>query len=285
MARTKKKTKAGTTRRNTARGAKKAPKGPRSPSPVSAKPSRVPRPAVRLRPPVPWTSSRSLVSRGLALALTIGCTPAAPPTGSDPASPPPAEEKLEDPVPPGDPVPPEDPVQSSGSEEITLRATVDIDDKPGGKKFQGVWLVTEDGNRHVISYRADPWWLDFEGRTVDATGTPYQPRGQAIGADHFRVEEMRVVKPTTADPLVMITNERELEGEFTRYEWPKKAKLEGTTTLVFEASDGQRYFLSEVPDPEPPVDERLKIKGRIVEPSPFVARPGGPYLWVVDVNP
>lgn len=206
----------------------------------------------------------------VAFAL-IGCTPASPPANSDP-----------DPEPPAVPEPPEAPAQAP--EIVTLRAKVDIDDKPGGKKFQGVWLVTEDGNRHVISYRADPWWLGFEGRTVDATGKPYTPRGQAIMADHFRVEQMIVVEPTVDDPLIMITDEHELEGKFTYYEWPKKTKLAGSKALVFEGTTGKRYWLAERPEPPPPVDEHVTIKARIVEPSNFVARPGGTYLWVVEVR-
>ena len=211
----------------------------------------------------------------LAAFALIGCTPASPPAGSDPAPPPAKEAKADDPEPP---------VQAPESELITLRAKVDIDDKPGGKRFQGVWLVTEDGNRHVISYRADPWWKDFEGRTVDVTGTPYMPRGQAIMADHFRVKQMTVVEPTVDDPLIMITDERELEGKFTFYEWPKKTKLSGSKALVFEGTTGRRYWLTERPRPDPPIDEPVKIKARIVEPSNFVARPGGPYLWVVEVE-
>lgn len=219
----------------------------------------------------------------VAAFAVLGCTPASPPAGSDPTPPPAEQAKADDLEPPAVPEPLEPPVQEP--QVVTLRATVDIDDEPGGKKFQGVWLVTEDGNRHVISYRADPWWTDFEGRTVDATGKPYTPRGQAIMADHFRVEQMVVVEPTVDDPLIMITDERELEGKFTFYEWPKKTKLAGSRALVFEGTDGTRYWLSERPDPPPPVDEHVTIKARLVEPSNFVARPGGAYLWVVAVEP
>jgi len=215
------------------------------------------------------------------LALT-GCTPASPPAGSDPTPPPPAETKAED-AEPSAPTPLEPPVQAPEGETITLRAKVDIDDKPGGKKFQGVWLVTEDGNRHVISYRADPWWTDFEGRTVDAVGRPYVPRGQAIMADHFRLEEMEVVDPTPEDPLIKITSERELDGKFIEVDWPKRSKLGGTKAWMFEAKDGTRYWLSDRPE-KLPHDEPVTITARIVEPSNFVARPGGPYLWVIEVE-
>lgn len=167
----------------------------------------------------------------------------------------------------------------------TLRATVEIAEKPGGKKFQGVWLIDDQGVRHVISYRPDPWWRPFDGLQVEASGHAYTPRGQAIMAAHFRVEELRVVEPGPDDALVSISAERELTGTFTGYTWPEGTKLGGETMTVFRTEDGAQYWLHHVPEAVPALDVPMRIKAREVEPSPFVARPGGPYLWVIEAKP
>jgi len=167
----------------------------------------------------------------------------------------------------------------------TFEATVEIDAKPGGKKFQGVWLVTKDGQRQVISYRPHGWWRAFEGRRVEATGEPYAPRGQAIAAQHFRVDKLRIVTPTPEDSLVSVSGELELHGAFKTHTWPAGTKLEGETMTVFAADDGTRYWLHHLPSPAPPLDSRVTVRAHQVEPSPFAARAGGRYLWVAAATP
>ena len=166
-----------------------------------------------------------------------------------------------------------------------LIATVQIDAAPGSKRFQGVWLKTKDGRRLLIDYRAHPWWRPFEGREVEVTGQSYTPRGQAIQAEHYRVKSMKVRKPTVEDSLISISGEVELTGTFTVYTWPKGTKLEGEKNTIFRTTSGETYWLSQRPEPMPKLDQAVKIKARVVEPSPFVARPGGPYLWVVSASP
>lgn len=228
-------------------------------------------------------------SRTLALlaVFALGCTsskdpnqankPADPAGDTDPAEPEPPTTAIAEPDTTAEPVQPE-PLPS-------IRAKVEIDDEPGGKRFQGVWLVPEDGSeRMVIAYRPDPWWQTVDGRTVDVDGETYQPEGQAIGAIHFRVRELRVVDPTPEDQLIIIRGKREFSGQFTTHTWPAGTKLEGEKSTVFVSDAGTQYWMETYLDPAPPMDERVTIEALEVEPSNFVARPGGPYLWVVDID-
>jgi hypothetical protein len=216
---------------------------------------------------------------GLALApaVLLGCTPLVPPPERSP-QPVEAEVSPED-----DGAEPEvsPPV---GSPTHAFAATLSIDERPGGKKFQGVWLEGDDGVRRVISYRADPWWRPFEGRSVEVEGWPYEPRGQAIAAAHFRVEALRVVAPGTEDALVSITGERELVGSFAEVTAPKGTKRAGETRTVFRSEDGKTYESYRLPQPQPPLDRRVRVTARFVEPSPFIAHLGGTYLWVIAVE-
>lgn len=164
-----------------------------------------------------------------------------------------------------------------------FEALVEIDAKPGGKRFQGVWLAT-GGVRWLISYRADPWWRHFEGREVRVAGERYDPQGQAIAADHFRVESMEIVEPTMDDEIISVSGKRELAGRFASYRWPAKTKLAGETSTVFDADDGTRYWLWDDAGLEPKPGKLARVEARIVEPSNFIARPGGPYLWIVDIE-
>lgn len=224
------------------------------------------------------TVSRREGLRTLVLApvFTLACTSAAPPREAPPA-------KLSD-SPEAQAIEPAVASKDTSALE-TLRGKVEIDEKPGGKKFQGVWLIDDEDVRHVISYRADPWWQAFDGLEVEASGHAYTPRGQAITAAHFRVEELRVVEPGPDDPLVSISGELELTGTFAGYTWPEGTKLGGETVTVFRTDGGSQYWLSRVPEPAPALDVPMRITTREVEPSPFVARPGGPHLWVIEAKP
>lgn len=166
----------------------------------------------------------------------------------------------------------------------SVRAKVVIDDEAGAKRFEGVWLVVEGGERLLISYRADPWWLPFEGKMVEVKGAGYMPEGQAIVADHFRVHEMRMLEPGPEDSIVWVTKEKELTGKFTSYEWPMKSKLAAERTTVFETHEGTRYWLSNALEPAPMLDQAVQVRAREVEPSPFAAHPGGRHLWVIEVE-
>jgi hypothetical protein len=220
----------------------------------------------------------------LAAALLMSCTPSTPPEA--------AGSQVREPSPPDDRFDAED-ARDVGQRVIppvttamqTLRATLTIDEQPGGKKFQGVWLDADDGIRRVISYRADPWWQPFDGLRVEAKGRSYAPKGQAISAAHFRVEELRIIDPAPDHALVFISGERELMGSFASVTWPEGTKLAGETRRVFHSDHGVAYELYRLPDPAPASDQSLRITARVVEPSPFAGRPGGSWLWVMNVTP
>lgn len=214
---------------------------------------------------------------GLPLVLVLsplsGCTPEAPADANTPNPAPPSLSEM----PPLGQAPPEAPADE-------FRARVRIDKKPGGKRFQGVWLVEESGQEWLIAYRPDPWWRPFEGEWVLVKGESYQPQGQSIGADHLRVERLRIETPEMEHELVEVREAVELAGTFTTYTWPKKTKLEGETATVFRSEEGDTYWLAAPVEDPPALDAPCTVSGRIVEPSPFVARPGGPYLWIDDVD-
>lgn len=182
----------------------------------------------------------------------------------------------------------EAPATPEADKDAGFEATLEIDAEPGGKRFQGVWLVLSGGERLVVDYRATAWWMSFRGRKVRVTGehwTP-DPRAQSIGAAHFRVHELSLIDPHQepfADPIGL-GPERELDGQFEKYSWPEGTKLAGETVLVFRATAGPRYWLAATPDPTPVPEQPVRVRGRTVTPSPFAARPGGAYLWIRTVS-
>ncbi|CAN0342949.1 unnamed protein product, partial [Laminaria digitata] len=69
-----------------------------------------------------------------------------------------------------------------------------IDRIPGGKRFQGSWLLLPGGRALLLSYRPIPEHFDLVGKRVVATGRHYSnpPHIQQISADHF---ELHAIKP------------------------------------------------------------------------------------------
>ncbi|GEM_PF-2342932 len=170
-------------------------------------------------------------------------------------------------------------------EQPLFRARVVIDAEPGSKQFQGVWLEAESGERYLIDYRAQEWLRALEGRRVDVWGAVYEPSGQAIMATHFRVALLRVAEPTMEDWIIEIGARTRLRGSFTRYVWPAGTKLAGEGSTVFMDEGGVQHWLASVPEPGPPLDQPVVIDVVPVEPSNFVARPGGrAYLWVIEIE-
>lgn len=175
------------------------------------------------------------------------------------------------------------PSQADGDLE-TFEATVEIDDEPSGKRLQAVWLVSGK-TRRVIDYRANQWWTPFDGRKVSATGASYTPVGQAISADHFRVHSLELVDPTPDDDMWKVGKQETIEGSFTTKAWPKQSKLGGESATIFRSDAGEDFWLHETGAIQFELDKPVTIEARRVEPSNFVARPGGPYLWVIELNP
>ncbi|MFY0540567.1 hypothetical protein [Nannocystis pusilla] len=120
---------------------------------------------------------------------------------------------------------------------------------------------------------------------MQVTGTVYQPQGQAIMATHFRVETLRLADPdaTTTAHVVAVFAERRLAGKFQERVGGPGTKLEGERYLVFEAEDGTAYLLANVPVGGEP-GRAASVKARVIEMSPYIARRGGTYLWVLDVE-
>ena len=178
----------------------------------------------------------------------------------------------------------------NAGQQRTFEARLSIDEKPGSKAFQGVWLHTDDG-RLLVAYRSSPYWQAFEGRRVTVTGEDYQPRGQAIGAAHFRVEHLRVAdldfqNATKADmemAIIELWAERTYRGRFVVEVIPPGSKLSGTSFTWFISEGGER-FLKYDQQRSVPLDKPVVIRARQVEPTPFIARLGGPYLWIVDID-
>jgi hypothetical protein len=204
--------------------------------------------------------------------LVLGCSPAATPAPSEPIVTVPSQTD--------EPVAPSPPVAARANTGDEMQATLRIDAKPGGKKFQGVWLERDDGAKWVISYRPEGVWRSFEGKRVRVRGAIYQPRGQAINATHFRVDWLAVAGDDDSTDLVEVNGERTYAGSFEELVWPAGTKLEGEKTTVF-SSEGKQYFLANRPDGIA-LGKSVEVHAREVVPSPRMARPGGPFLWILD---
>jgi hypothetical protein len=77
---------------------------------------------------------------------------------------------------------------------IQCEARYEVDPIPGGKRFQGSWLVLDDGTRYVLSYRPVPEHYRYVDKRVIVTGRPYRPGRdtQHILATHFEVTSMEL---------------------------------------------------------------------------------------------
>lgn len=157
-------------------------------------------------------------------------------------------------------------------------ATLEIDAQPGGKRFQGVWLV-HAGERWVVDYRANGYWRPFEGLSVRVTGQRWSPdpRAQAIQAPHFRVARLEVADRKQAKRFFAIGPERELSGTFAHKRGDAGTKSEGEDIAYLDA-EGQRF---EVLGGEAVSGRAIAIV-RDVEVNPaWAATRGGPFVWII----
>jgi len=181
------------------------------------------------------------------------------------------------------------PAQSSGpahTERVErFEALLTIDEKPGAKKFQGVWLEREDGERFVVSYRVHPWFEGFAGHRVKVTGERYEPKGQAIMAPHFRVHTLEIAGDPKEAPMPSVLRlgaETKLRGEFEVRTVSSGAKGAGERYQVFVSDAGTTYYVTGSIEPGL-MGKQVDIVGRESEPSPFyAAMRGGRYLWLID---
>jgi hypothetical protein len=75
-----------------------------------------------------------------------------------------------------------------------LEGRYEVDPIPGGKRLQGSWLVTDDGQRYVISYRPVPKYFAFLDKRVVVHGRPYWPGRdtQQLGATHVAIDSIEL---------------------------------------------------------------------------------------------
>ncbi|MBW1878903.1 MAG: hypothetical protein JRI25_12375 [Deltaproteobacteria bacterium] len=174
----------------------------------------------------------------------------------------------------------EEPVTVPHDDAEAFEAKLTVDPEPGYKHFQGVWLEREDGDRWVIDYRARDCWTPFDGHRVRVVGEQYQPEGQAIGAIHFRVETLEVLDPMSMTSLVSVGPEKALTGRMARVSGEPGTKMEGSSYLVFTASDGTGYQLINPTAVSDHVGTQVSITARPVERSPYSTHMPGPTLWI-----
>ncbi len=172
----------------------------------------------------------------------------------------------------------------ASSFEGTIRVP---DEEPPGKRklFRGAWIERDGGERWVIDYAPDSPYRALRDRRVRVEGEIYEPKDQALVAKHFRVRSMLVVgKDATDAPLVRVGEQRHLLGLFSEITYPPRTKLAGEKETVFVDAGGANYHLAHMPEGRPALGARAAVEAYEVEPSPFVARVGGRYLWVLEVH-
>lgn len=155
-----------------------------------------------------------------------------------------------------------------------------VNEKARGKTFAGAMVRQDDGSEWVVDYRPRSPFREMAGQRVLVEGSPYEPRDQALVKPHLRVRTMKVVKPTPEPSLVRVDGEEQLSGRFERHTFPEGTKLAGETMTRFVTDRGDVFWIAH--GPTEPLDQPLTLTAHRVEPSPFVTRVGGLYLWIVD---
>ncbi|WP_096330863.1 hypothetical protein [Nannocystis exedens] len=157
-----------------------------------------------------------------------------------------------------------------------------------GEPFRGAFVEQDDGTRWVVTSRADSPFHELRDRRVTVEGTPYKPPGQTTAMKHLRVTVMKLVEVGAdnlleSPSLVEIHGEETLSGRFEMFTYPEGTKLAGEKMLVFVDERGTSYRLARV-SRTARRGKVVTVTGHRVEPTPFIARPGGPYLWIVDIR-
>jgi hypothetical protein len=161
--------------------------------------------------------------------------------------------------------------------EVHFTAVVRL---PEQDTFRGVFLDARDGIAWVASYERDALWRSFDGQTVDVVGEKFTPPNQALVNPHVHVRLLTVVDPKPGVEFVRMSGDIVLEGHLESDTWPERTKLAGEKRTRFITKDGRAMFLANEVDAA--IGKDLEVRGRMVEPSPFVARPGGDYVWITD---
>ncbi|MBN1485744.1 MAG: hypothetical protein JXA37_13605 [Chloroflexia bacterium] len=79
-------------------------------------------------------------------------------------------------------------------EPVELEGRYEIDPISGSKRFQGCWLVLDDGTRYVVAYRPRREHFPFADKRVRVRGRPYTPGRdtQHIMATHLEVHSIEL---------------------------------------------------------------------------------------------
>lgn len=211
------------------------------------------------------------------VALGLGCGGPAQEPVQSPTAPPTAEVKVE-------------PTTPSGEAKVETRtavaefeAVVRVDERPGGKKFQGVWLERADGERWVAAYRPLGWLRVFDGFKVRVTGGTYEPFGQAIRATHFHVDTIKISMRAEVS-LLEVGPETAMTGTFVQVRGEAGSKSAGETWWTFVAADGKTYEIEGVTEGTIAAGA-ARVVARVAVPDwSYRARRGGEYLWLVKVE-
>ena len=166
------------------------------------------------------------------------------------------------------------------------RGTLRVDEEPGGKKFQGVWLEHGGEKRWVIAYRPSPLWRAFAEQEVIVIGHCFQPFGQAINAPHFRIATLRYAAPPgrISVPYLGMGPEQWITGSFSTMTFPAGSKRAGDREQRFVDEHGTSYHVAGL-DQEPP-NGPATIHERVLERNmAYTASTGGNDVWVIEVHP
>jgi hypothetical protein len=182
------------------------------------------------------------------------------------------------------------PAASAGAAEETLRlegvVRLSPDTRaPPQKSFAGALFEAADGTVYVISYDADSPYHELRDQRVQVEAVRYTPIAQALLMPHLRVVAMKLAKPAPGPSLVEVGAERRIAGRFEERVFPEGSKLAGEKWLELVADDGARFSIQRLPAARPALGQPVTVTAHPVEPSPFVARPGGAYLWVLRIAP
>ena len=175
---------------------------------------------------------------------------------------------------------PLDPLATAQLDEFT--ATLHIDPQPSGKKFQGVWLEREDGERWLIDYRPRDCWQPFNDTTVAVTGSTYEPHGQSISATHFQVASLQRTDEVFSADLIALGPQQTLTGTLHTEHGAPGSKSEGASwaTLVTQTRTWMLYNPSRLEG----ATGTVTVEAREVAYSRYVARADGPTLCILNVR-
>jgi hypothetical protein len=134
-------------------------------------------------------------------------------------------------------------IEPTYGDPVELVGRYQVDPIPGGKRFQGAWLVLDDGTRYVIAYRPVPEHFQFLEKRVRIEGRPYMPGSdtQHIQATHLEVHTIELapgetpyaVRPLEPIPPPVVRTASEVAARDGRW-----ARVVGQVMSVEDDPDG-----------------------------------------------